>query len=340
MRIIADPRFGVHYLSYYIYGIKELGISFTFAVIEDVPLSTLTQLRKGMPFLADDRMKVFIDPNDGADIDEDFYNWCDVYAKINVSKEDAERNKILAIGPSFGVRLWNPLMSVVIGVSNYLKAKRSKGITLPFTSFMKSYFYLIYRRLPYIEYKRFLEEDENYVFTMNTLWYDHFTDMTTNRMRGIFAKICKKIMPKFEGGFFYVDSPSVVKEFPEYTRYLEVYSDILTKKRVKMREYMRKIKQSVMVFNAPAVEACHGWKLGEYLAMGKAIISVPLTREMPGEFKPGEHYLQIENEAEMENAIISLKQNKELRENLKTNASLYFESYLEPKSVVKRIFKI
>ena len=41
-----------------------------------------------------------------------------------------------------------------------------------------------------------------------------------------------------------------------------------------MNEWISKTKQSAIVFNTPAFWSCHGWKLGEYLAMGKCIISV------------------------------------------------------------------
>lgn len=340
MKIIADPRFCVHYLSYFIYGIKELGIDFSFDVIDDVPIMNRTQLSKGMPFLTSKGLKVFIDPNDKDDVDDVFYDWCDVYAKVNVKKDDLNREKLRVIGPSFAVRLWNPLSTAIIGVRNFLKARKAKGINNSFVTFIKSYFYLIHRRLYYNEYRKNYKEDEGFVFSMSTLWYDPLTDTTTNRMRGVFAKSCKAMMPKFEGGFYYLDRQDVLKEFPEYKKYLEEYSDILTMKRVGMKKYLKKIKQSVMVFNSPAVCGCHGWKLGEYLALGKAIISMPLSHEMPGDFIPAKHYMLVKNEKEIEGMIKCLMQNRILRDKLKKNASLYFDQYLEPKVVVKRIFRI
>ena len=46
-------------------------------------------------------------------------------------------------------------------------------------------------------------------------------------------------------------------------------------------EYLSNTKRSLVVFNTPAVQSCFGWKLGEYLALGKAIISTPLTNTLP-----------------------------------------------------------
>jgi hypothetical protein len=47
------------------------------------------------------------------------------------------------------------------------------------------------------------------------------------------------------------------------------FDAIVVKKRYDFETYIDKIKQSDLVFNTPAVVNCHGWKLAEFLAMGK-----------------------------------------------------------------------
>lgn len=339
-RIIADPRFGIHYISYYIVGIKRLGIPFVYRVIEDFPLRDAAQLSRGMAFLIEGK-KVFIDANDHNDIDFSVYEWCDIYAKINVKKEDLRQQKILAIGPSFSVRLANPASIIALGVGNYFRSLKGWNARVhpTFRQFIKGYLYMIMRRCSFKEYEKVYEEDSNYVFTMNTLWYDRYTDTVTNRFRGIFAKTCKKLMPIFEGGFFYISQPNVEKEFPQYKKYLEDYRDIIFTERIGMKDYLRKIKQSAFVFNTPAVSGCHGWKLGEYFALGKAIISTPLNNAMPGEFLSGKHYIEVQDEQEIENAVVSLKNNEEMRQALKRNAGEYYERFLAPDAVIKRILE-
>ena len=44
-----------------------------------------------------------------------------------------------------------------------------------------------------------------------------------------------------------------------------------------------------MAFNNPAVHGCLGWKLGELLAMGKAIVSLPIERTLPSPLERGVH---------------------------------------------------
>ena len=91
----------------------------------------------------------------------------------------------------------------------------------------------------------------------------------------------------------------------------------------------------VIVFNTPSVSGCLGWKLGEYLCMGKAIVSSPLKRVMPGHTQEFAHF--ITNGSQMEGAIGRLKQDEAYRQDLERKASAYFQKYLTPKAIIQRI---
>lgn len=339
--VIADPRFGIHYVAYYLLGLRRLGYKIKWQVLKDFPMHEESQLARGMAFLMDGR-KIFIDSNDHKDIDESIYDWCDRYAKINVKKEDLVRSKMLAIGPNFSIKLDNPVSVIALGIMNYLRSW-SYWNECPKPSlrvFMKGYVYMLVRRLRFDEYCQTGQEEDGYIFTMSTLWYDTNTYSTTNRWRGSFAKACKRMMPKFEGGFIYLNSPSVIQKFPKYAEYLTEFKDLLTNERIGMKEYIEKTRRSAFVFNTPSVSGCHGWKLCEYLAMGKAIISTPLLNAMPGNFMNGQHFLEAIDEDGIAETVKTLKDNKALRVQLQHNAKQYFEEYLAPVAVVKRIFEI
>lgn len=339
--VTADPRFGIHYVAYYLLGLRTLGYKINWQVLKDFPMREESQLARGMAFLLDGR-KIFIDSNDHKDIDESIYDWCDRYAKINVRKEDLARSKMLAIGPNFSIRLGNPVTVVSLGILNYLRSISHWGKCPKPTirGFMKGYIYMLVRRLKFEEYCKTGHEEDGYIFSLNTLWYDSNTYATTNRWRGAFAKTCKQMMPVFEGGFLYLDYPSVMQEFPQYSNYLTEFKDLLTNERISMKEYIEKTRRSAFVFNTPSVSGCHGWKLCEYLAMGKAIISTPMQNAMPGVFQAGLHFYEVSDEVEIVNAVEKLKDDMELRCRLQSNAKRYFEEYLAPVAVVKRIFEI
>jgi glycosyltransferase involved in cell wall biosynthesis len=159
-------------------------------------------------------------------------------------------------------------------------------------------------------------------------------DISANSYRKAFVLSCKELDINFEGGFFYIPD----KDISQREKIEKEYAECLaTTKRISFKKYLEKTKKSMFVFNTPSVWGCHGWKLAEYLCMGKAIISTPLNNVMPDSFQHGIHYHLVENEKEISNAIEILLKDKEYRQSLEYNARKYFEEYLSPKSVIKRI---
>ena len=309
--------------------------------ILDYDICSYRDLQKGFGMLVkyDDGqcVRVFVDTNDPNSIYESFYDWCDVYAKINVAETDLDKPKIFAIGPSFGVKLWNPFITVCKAIINYAKVLKAKDkYRVPITTYIKDYIYTFWRRLDYEKYaKGGFVDDKNYIFAMSTLWYDNVSLQTVNRYRGEFIRISQKLYPTFEGGLFYI--PGAEQMFPPYVRYKDEFKDVLITKRIGMREYLRGTHRSAIVFNTPSVCQCHGWKLAEYLAMGKAIVSTPLSNVMPGEFVDGVHYRCCNTATDVEAVMKELQSDESKREALKQNAKMYFEEYLAPRAVVKRI---
>ena len=105
-----------------------------------------------------------------------------------------------------------------------------------------------------------------------------------------------------------------------------------------MKEYIIKTKRSFVVFNTPSVGGCHGWKLAEYLCMGKAIISTPLTREIPGRgLVHGDNIHFVNTTKELYDAIELIRDNPDYRKKLEKGARSYFDEYLSPTSVIQRI---
>ncbi len=339
MLVTIDPRFQINYSSYYIQGLMYVvgNSSIHFGIIKDIRVNSIDDYRKGVAILVsngDREKRLFIDTWDNDEIHSYYYRWSDLYAKINVRPQDAELRKLRVIGPSFGIQLWNPIKTLQKACVNYCKAKRAKGFLPSLKDYLLNYAYTFVRRVPMDMYERPCQEDSEYVFALNTLWYDERTDSTTNRYRGIFAKICQRVFVQFEGGFFYIPDSGVLTQFPKYQEYLDIYKGMLVTRRVGMREYLKKTRRSALVFNVPSVSGCHGWKLGEYLALGKAIVSIPLNNVMPQGWIAGETHLEVNNEIEMEQAICRLHEDPTLRFQLKQGAAEYFNQHLSPQSVI------
>ena len=99
---------------------------------------------------------------------------------------------------------------------------------------------------------------------------------------------------------------------------------------------MEKTKRSVLVFNTPAFWDCHGWKLGEYLAMGKCIVSTELSNDLPFPLEHGKNIHFVENDKdEIKEAIKYIIRHPDYRIKLENGARLYWEQYGTPEASLK-----
>ena len=104
-------------------------------------------------------------------------------------------------------------------------------------------------------------------------------------------------------------------------------------------EYINKLQRSIFAFNTPAVWNCHGWKLGEFLCMGKAIISTPLSNDLPAPLIHGESIHIVNNQQDLIDAIQLLNENDSYRMKLEKNAREYYDKYVSPEASI-RLLKI
>jgi hypothetical protein len=320
--IKISPGFDAYYHSFYLLGLKrsEETASFPIRFIDPgFPLHATVWFA----FQHLDK-RIVIDARDGADIHPQALEWCDILGKVNYSSPEIPakfRNKVIPIGPSFGVRIWPLAYAGILGFINFCHSKMHLKF---FRKYMVNYYWQYKYRLPESQYT-YTPAEENHIFFVTSLWKQA---QTTNENRMRFIKNCqsqKDIL--FEGGF----SPQTLTSARGYEEYTAV-------KRYAISEYITKTKRSLVVFNTPAVLDCFGWKLGEYLALGKAIISTPLTRELPAKLVHGKHiHFTDGSETSIRAAIDLICRDKAYRTTLETNARSYYEQYLQPARVISRL---
>jgi glycosyltransferase involved in cell wall biosynthesis len=82
----------------------------------------------------------------------------------------------------------------------------------------------------------------------------------------------------------------------------------------------------------------HTFKLAEFLALGKAIISTPISRELPEPLCHGEHVHYVDGSVDaLREAITKIAGDREYRTHLEQNAHDYYIRHLRPKIVVERL---
>ncbi|HEX8332290.1 MAG TPA: hypothetical protein VF622_06685 [Segetibacter sp.] len=310
----------VFYGSYYIYGFqKHFGKGKVKFSTKRFPSNLKQRTFAAIIHLNNKEKKIIIDSDDSDAIDKDALQWCDAYYKVNLNF-NTNHPKLVSIGPSFGIKIWSSPEMLFCAAKNYLSYK--KRLTN-----WKQFFICYYKqneRLPLSEYLND-EKPGRYVFFTSTLWKK---EPVSNNLRRNFIKACKEITEiKFEGGF----TPRKRKE-------IQGYEDDTVDRLYPLKEYLNKIKKSVVVFNTPVVLNCHGWKLAEFMAMKKAIISTKISNQLPEPLEDGKNIVSTTGEiADIKKAILSVIENPEYHESLQNNAFEYYNKYLSPLAVITKI---
>ncbi|MGA2506071.1 MAG: glycosyltransferase [Chitinispirillaceae bacterium] len=345
--VIIDPTARILYSAFYIKGLYDVfgrkNISFSAGCFRELQ-------RRGDPDAYDHYLafvvvgpggstrRYIVDFRDHPTVKERAYGWCDRYAKINFNERLTDRRyhgKMAYLPPSFGIRIWNSWETKYYYWSNLLLSGFSPLVST------KRYRedYLVQRRRPTLEDyaknagdKRNAADSRPYVFMIGTLWphkngIEGTTEERINVERKTFIDACKALRCNFEGGFF---------AHPGHPQY-EEYKEVIFSNRYPVEQYLEKTKLSAVVYNTPAVGNCHGWKLGEYLAMGKAIISTPLSNRLPEKLIHGKNIHIVSNKDEIQEAVDLLLKNDGYRKSLEQGAKAYYEKHVSPEKVIEHI---
>lgn len=341
MKVIVDPRMRYNYASWYLQGMSNFKIVYDVKPFKSLKYETEEDYISGFAFIVqydDARTKrVFIEFNDLAIIYTDRYTWCDAYGMVNPKREQMQQYpKICAVGPECGLTLHPMIFTVFNSLWMFFKGKSFSKIPLKY--YLRDFLYTNIRRSSLAVYEASTKIKENYVFHASTLWYDSYTNSNTNFYRGEFLKACKLNKLNVEGGLYLLGDRTIVDAFPEYAQYRERYKDFIFEKRISMDDYIKKTKESVVVFNTPSVGGCHGWKLAEYLCMGKAIISMPLSRVLPGKgLIHGENVHFVNSIDDIYNAVKLIASDAAYRQKLEQGARAYYEEFIAPSKVMERL---
>ena len=337
-KIIIDPTTNIVYSSYYIKGLYQFfgkrNVRFACSMKFFKDLN-----RKKVPYSHDQYLafviveekkiyRVIIDYRDKSSIEERAYNWCDVYAKINFNEELTNPHflsKIINIPPGFGINIWGFRETTFFCFRNLI----CSGYSLPVGIKRHLYYYYLQFKRPKIEEFQPGKSKKDYIFFASTLWRYESALSTTNVWRKSFVEECysnEKI--EFEGGFY------AIPTHPDY----EKYKNFVFPKKHKTQEYFSKTKRSALVFNTPAVLDCHGWKLAENLAIGKAIVSTPFKHKIPFDLVHGKNIHFIENESQIKPVINRIISDDEYRNKLERGAYAYYLNHGTPIKVIKQVY--
>lgn len=333
MRIVINPPDNIFYESYYVYGLVSLfGRKVVFSAKPFVSLGDIPTRKGVFCFVVNDEngkeKHYAISYNDSYEIVAEIYNWCDVYGSVNANfakTSEKFHDKLVPLCPSFGIRVWNGPQTVFHVLHNVFSSE------LPTRKFLGKFKRQL-QRLPYSEYLSPInaKRDDGYVFFLSTLWYSdewNRNDEGVNARRANFIHACKELDEVvFDGG--------LVSQGKDRSSE-DLFADCLCGS-VTLKVWMERTKRSALVFNTPAFWDCHGWKLGEYLAMGKCIVSTKLLNDLPAPLEHGKNIHFVENDKNaMKEAIQYIVAHPDYRMKLERGAKAYWEQYGSPIATLK-----
>lgn len=318
-KVYVDPLVNVNYAGFYIHGFyQKFGVKNV--IFTNKPFLSLENRINCLNFVIDDK-KYCIDFGETSDVKPKEYAWCDVYGHVNANleKTPAEfRNKLVSLPPYFGIKLWSHIDSFVYAWKNMWKTFYKICPPVFIMRYRKQCRYRVY----YEEYENSVPTDKNYIFHLSSIWPNddwERNDPGFNEANSKFIVACNAIPElNFDGGLTFAKnvscSPSLAKFKCEGS--------------VSVKEYLEKTRKSLVAFNTPFSNGSHGWKLGEFLALGKAIISLPLVNDLPEPLVHGENIHFVENNEEViKEAILKIRNDDVYRAKLEKGARAYWEKY-------------
>jgi hypothetical protein len=285
----------------------------------------------------DGRVKVHYDAHDSWEIDEDFLAEADLYFKRSYSPErlmdlTTGRARIRPLGLNYLVYpdqpdVWALRRHIALGTSKerLLASARSLG-------FMDGI-----RFVPRVRHMEALPDYDAHpkILFMARAWEPaegpdevcakeedrrHLNEMRAECVRQLRSAFGRD----FYGGLM-------------HTGYAKAhFSDVLLPDEgdASKRAYIHRLARHSICVATTGLHGSTGWKLAEYVAFSKAIVSERLRYAVPGALAEGTHYLTFETPEECVEQVGRLQADATLRRSLMTNNARYYHSHVRPDALV------
>ncbi len=106
------------------------------------------------------------------------------------------------------------------------------------------------------------------------------------------------------------------------------------------RNYLDILKTFPICVATVGLNGSNGWKLAEYVAHSKAIITEPLVYQVSGDFEAGSNYLEFNDPHSLVESAVRLIEDPNLREAMMVNNFEYYHSQVRPDALVLNSLKL
>ena len=140
----------------------------------------------------------------------------------------------------------------------------------------------------------------------------------------------KELGPKFYGGF-------------AHTRYaVENYGNLLLESPMisGKKNYLTLLRQYPICIATVGLHGSIGWKMAEYVAFSKSIVSERMKCVVPGPFGTGVNYLEFDSPEKCLQETMRLVEDAQLRRQMMADNWAYYKAYVVPDKLVLRTLHI
>jgi len=340
INVVVDPRARFAYAWFYICGLREVfgpsNVHLSSSEFSGLSPESLYSFDHYCAFTVERDSAItryIIDYRDLPGVDSAAYAWSDVYGTVNLTEAIAAgMPKTRAIGPGFGVgpsRLSRlDLRLPATSLLAHAHDRRRLGASLVPGNQRLLREQLFWQRMPSISDFSPKVSDPHYIFYAATLWEHNNCIASTNPLRADFMRAAKaNATVRFEGGFrVHGDHPQRIE-----------FEDLLLEHSFHIQDWIEKTSRSALVFNNAAVHGCLGWKLAQFLCMGKAIVSTEIDNVLPQPLIHGVHAHFVKDPSEIPGAIRKITTDDAYRRSLEEGARSYWDDLLTPGNALRRL---
>lgn len=248
---------------------------------------------------------------------------CDIYYKRSFNKIVAE-NKSLKIRP-FGFNYMTDYDMKYIPIKYRVKEKIQSYIN-PYANVSQNY--------SFFECEPKVSANE--IIFITRLWdYDINDKETLDEKKEIneFRVECI-LKSKKEFGDKIITGISNSKLANEY------YKDLIISRNITKKEnFIKTLHNSNICIATTGIRKSIGWRMGEYIAASKAIVTEKLHYDVSGNFEKEKNYLEFNTSDQLIENIYKLIDNKEKMIDMMNANRKYYISYLRPDSLILNTIK-
>lgn len=297
----------------------------------------------GLFVLLDGKKTIYYDTSDSAHVRKDALEICDVYFKRSYASAlipDEYHFKVYPLGLNYEIYVgkanfheMSRFLLRKVALNNFPKELLKRCAELASLSFLPTVAHMcappVLMQEPRVLFMARAWDPEGESAALTAREKAERAVINTTRARCI-QLLRKELGPRFYGGF-------------AQTKYAaQAYKGLILQNPLSAgkKNYLSLLQDYPICLSTTGLHGSIGWKMAEYVAFSKAIVSEKLKRTVPCGFQPKQNYVEFETAEECVQQTIKLMEDKPSRQSMMENNWNYYNNFLAPDKLVLRTLDI